>query len=54
MSLGHLSDIDPEVWRLIDGKLYLFGHEAGRVRWATGTQRHIPEADRHWRGYLSR
>lgn len=54
MSLGYPSDIDAQVWRLIDGKLYLFGHEAGRVRWSTGTERHIPEADRHWRGFLSR
>ena len=35
MSLGNLSDIDPNVWRIIDGKLYLFGHDEGRVRWAS-------------------
>lgn len=54
MSLGHLSDIDPEVWRVIGGKLYLFGHEEGRVRWASETDKRISEADRHWRTYLGR
>jgi hypothetical protein len=54
MSLGNLSDIDPQVWRMVDGKLYLFGHEAGRVRWATKTRQRIIEADSHWRDFLAR
>jgi hypothetical protein len=52
MSLGNLSDIDPEVWRMIDSKLYLFGHQAGRVRWANGVDRKIDAADGHWARYL--
>ena len=52
MSLGNLSDIDPGVWRIIDKKLYLFGHDAGRVRWAGKTEQRISEADHHWRSYL--
>ena len=54
MSLGNLSDTDPEVWRVIDRKLYLFGHEAGRVRWASDTGQHIIKADQHWQRYLAR
>jgi len=54
MSLGNLSDTDPEVWRVIDNKLYLFGHEAGRVRWANETTQRIIDADQHWRRYLAR
>jgi len=54
MSLGNLSDTDPEVWRVIDNKLYLFGHEAGRVRWANETGQRIVDADLHWRRYLAR
>lgn len=54
MSLGNLSDIDPEVWRIIDNKLYLFGHDGGRVRWANETGQHISDADRHWRNFLVR
>jgi YHS domain-containing protein len=54
MSLGNLSDIDVEVWRIIDNKLYLFGHDAGLVRWATETDHRISDANRHWRSYLAR
>jgi YHS domain-containing protein len=54
MSLGNLSDIDAEVWRIIDNKLYLFGHDAGRVRWASETGQRILDADRHWDSYLAR
>jgi len=54
MSLGNLSDIDPQVWRIIDGKLYLFGHDSGKLRWADDSRRKIREADSHWRRYLAR
>jgi len=54
MSLGNLSDIDPQVWRIIAGKLYLFGHDSGRLRWADDNRNKIREADAHWRGYLAR
>ncbi len=54
MSLGNLSDIDVEVWRIIDNKLYLFGHDSGRVRWASETDQRISEANQHWRSYLAR
>jgi len=53
MSLGNLSDIDPQVWRIIEGKLYLFGHDAGRVRWANKTSQRVSEADGNWRTYLA-
>jgi YHS domain-containing protein len=53
MSLGNLSDVDPEVWRIIRGKLYLFGHDAGRVRWQTDTDQRILEADGHWMDQLT-
>ena len=54
MSLGHLSDIDTNVWRIIDNKLYLFGHDSGRVRWASDTGQRILDADQHWDSYLAR
>ena len=54
MSLGNLSDIDVEVWRIIDNKLYLFGHDSGRVRWASETDQRISKANQHWRSYLAR
>ncbi len=54
MSLGNLSDIDTNVWRIIDDKLYLFGHDSGRVRWASETGQRIRDAVQYWRTYLSR
>jgi YHS domain-containing protein len=54
MSLGNLSDIDTRVWRIIDNKLYLFGHDSGRQRWASETDQRISDADQHWGSYLAR
>ena len=54
MSLGNLSDIDPEIWRIIDNKLYLFGHEEGRVRWVRETDQRILDGDYYWNSYLAR
>ena len=53
MSLGNLSDIDADVWRIIDNRLYLFGHDAGRVRWASETEQRIVDADLYWRKFLA-
>jgi YHS domain-containing protein len=53
MSQGNLSDIDTEVWRIINNKLYLFGHDSGRVRWASETEQRISDADQHWDSYLA-
>ena len=54
MSLGNLSDIDPDVWRIIDNRLYLFGHDNGRVRWSKKTKQRITKADHHWQSYLDK
>ncbi len=54
MSLGNLSDIDPNIWLEINGKIYFFGHEAGRKRWSKETGTRIREADAHWKFFLNR
>lgn len=53
MSLGNLSDIDPKVWLVFEGKLYLFGHDVGRQRWSEKTSQRIAEADANWRRFLA-
>lgn len=54
MSLGNLSDVDPGVWLIFEGKLYLFGHDAGRNRWQqTGIAERIRDADQNWQKYLA-
>lgn len=55
MSLGNLSDIDPGVWLIFEGKLYLFGHDVGRERWEeTGIAARIQDADTNWQLYLAK
>ena len=55
MSLGNLADIDPGVWLIYGGKLYLFGHDAGRQRWqTTGIEARIKDADKNWQAYLAK
>lgn len=54
MSLGNLADTDPGVWLIFDNKLYLFGHDAGRVRWEkTGIAERIKDADLNWQKFLA-
>jgi hypothetical protein len=54
MSLGNLSDVDPGVWLIHDGKLFLFGHDIGRDRWQRlGVEKQIIEADKNWKKYLA-
>ncbi|MAZ02435.1 MAG: hypothetical protein CMN56_04790 [Sneathiella sp.] len=54
MSLGNLADIDPGVWLIYEGKLYLFGHDAGRTRWeTTGIAERIRDADENWQKFLA-
>lgn len=54
MSLGNLADIDPGVWLIYEDKLYLFGHDAGRIRWQqTGIAERIRDADKNWQKFLA-
>ncbi|MDX1738380.1 MAG: YHS domain-containing (seleno)protein [Alphaproteobacteria bacterium] len=54
MSLGNLSDVDPHVWLIHKGKLYLFGHDVGLERWKReGIDKMISDATRHYNSYLA-
>lgn len=48
MSEGHKIEGNPEIWRLMGDKLYLFYAERGRQRWASNTDQWIKDANRHW------
>jgi len=52
MSLGNISEIDTDVWRIVDNKLYFFGHHSGKERWQQKTSDRIKDADGHWNSYL--
>ena len=48
MSLGKKVKGDPEIWRIIDNKLYLFYAKKGRERWQSNTTQWIKDANKHW------
>ncbi len=50
LSQGHKVTGNPGIWRIIDGKLYLFHAERGRQRWddAADIQQYIADAMKTW------
>ena len=45
---GSLAKIDPNAWRVVDGKLYLNFSKAVQRRWLKDVPGHIAEADANW------
>lgn len=48
VSRGDLAPIDPEAWKIVDGKLYLNYSPRIQRKWEKDVARHIEEADRRW------
>jgi hypothetical protein len=48
MTTGNRGEPNPEVWAIVDGKLYLNYDKEAREEWRQETAAHIAEADRHW------
>lgn len=48
MTESRLAHTDPEVWKIIDGKLYLNCSKAAYEKWARDIPAHIKIADRIW------
>ncbi|NNK15548.1 MAG: YHS domain protein, partial [Sulfitobacter sp.] len=48
MSLGKVVDADPEVWRIFEGRLYLFARPAGGKVFDKGEAEIISKAQHHW------
>lgn len=53
VSQGYTASIEPEQWRIVDGKLYLNYNAEVQAKWAADVPGHIAAADRNWPG-LSR
>lgn len=53
LSSGHVVDGDPENWRIIDGKLYLYFSAWGRTQWAFGVDGKIQRANQTWTKFLN-
>ncbi len=48
MTLGNRGEPNPEVWAIVDGKLYFNYDESTREEWRQNTAAYIAEADRRW------
>jgi YHS domain-containing protein len=48
MTESRLAQTDPEVWKIVDGKLYLNCSKAAYEKWAKDIPAHIKMADRIW------
>ncbi len=48
VSKGHTASIDPEAWRIVDGKLYLNYSKGVQKTWAEDVSGKIQKADRNW------
>jgi YHS domain-containing protein len=48
VSQGYLAPIDPNAWRIVEGKLYLNYNTAVQARWERDIPGHIAQADQNW------
>lgn len=47
---GYLAQGDPNVWRIIDGRLFLNANQSINRRWLRDLEGFIPQADANWPG----
>ncbi|MFN7992036.1 MAG: YHS domain-containing (seleno)protein [Bryobacteraceae bacterium] len=50
VSKGHTASVDPEAWRVVDGKLYLNYSKGVQRKWSDDVPGHIASGDRNWPG----
>ena len=48
VSEGHTANIDPEAWRIVDGKLYLNYSKGVQKKWERDRESRIQTADKNW------
>ena len=41
-------DIDPQLWRVVDGRLYLNVHKPAQTRWLEDTKGNIEKGEKNW------
>jgi YHS domain-containing protein len=51
---GYTAEGDPEVWRIVDGKLYLNFNRAVQEKWFKDIPGFIKKADKNWPGILEK
>lgn len=50
VSQGYTASIDPEAWRIVDGKLYLNYSKSVQAQWVQDVPGNISKGDRNWPG----
>ncbi len=50
VSQGYTADVDPEAWKVIDGKLYVNYSKSVQRKWEDDVYKRIGEAGRNWPG----
>ena len=48
VSQGHTASIDPEAWKIVNGKLYLNYSQGVKVKWEQDITGYIEKANRNW------
>lgn len=48
VALEQKLDVDPQLWRIVDGKLYLNVHKGAQSRWLEDVKGNLAKADKNW------
>jgi len=54
VSQGYTADIDPEAWKIVDGKLYLNYNAKVQAKWQLDVPGNIKKADANWPGLVAK
>jgi hypothetical protein len=54
VSRGYTADIDPEAWKIVDGKLYLNYSKRVQRMWEQDIRRNVAKAEANWPGVLDK
>jgi len=54
VSEGYIASVDPNAWRIYEGKLYLNYSKGVRAQWLRDIPGNIAKGDRNWPGVLNR
>jgi len=50
LALEQKLDVDPQLWRIVDGALYLNIHKPAQTRWLEDVKGNIEKANKNWSG----
>lgn len=50
VSNNYTADVDPDAWKIIDGKLYLNYSKSVQRKWEPEAAKRVVDADRNWPG----